>query len=476
MKIFRTRFQLMITVSILFLFSSVAAAQNMAVTEENRDIPRFKQQCERMDQGKVDLLFVGDSITHFWENRGKKVWDEYYAHRNAMNFGISGDRTGHVLWRIKNSPMKKISPKMAVVMIGTNNIGHKSSSPEQTVEGIKMIIDALKTNYPKMKILLLEVFPRDFSAKGELRQKVDRINSGLRIIYQDQKTENVQLYGIGDLFLEPNGDLPKSIMPDALHPNEAGYRIWARAIEPMIREGLGETCGPASANNENRNKTNWLRERFESQSEQLKKENAQILFLGDSITHRWEKKSNRPGRKEYEHNGEEIWQKYFAKYNAINLGIDGDRTQHVLWRIKNYDFSRINPKLIVLLLGVNNTAAADFKAEDVAFGIRKICQLLHQKTPKTKVLLLKVFPCDIKFKDGRPRQPLVDALNSQIPYFVRDLNYVVVQEIGKIFQEADGSVPNDIMPDRIHLSTKGYLRWARAIDPFVSVVFAPEKK
>ncbi len=89
---------------------------------------------------------------------------------------------------------------------------------------------------------------------------------------------------------------------------------------------------------------------------------------------------------------------------------------------------------------------------------------------------MKVFPCDIKFKDGRPRQPLVDALNSQIPYFVRDLNYVVVQEIGKIFQEADGSVPNDIMPDRIHLSTKGYLRWARAIDPFVSVVFAPEKK
>lgn len=451
-------------------------APNRAVTEENRDIPRYKQQCERMAQGNVDLLFVGDSITHFWENNGKKVWDEYYSKRNAMNFGISGDRTGHVLWRINHSPMEKISPKMAVVMIGTNNIGHKSSSPKQTVEGIQKIIDSLKTHYPQMKILLLEVFPRDGTPQGFLRGQVNEINQGLRDLYSNRKIANVQLYGIGDLFLDSKGNLPKEIMPDALHPNEAGYRIWAQAIEPMVREGLGEICQVATADNQNRNKTSWLRERFEDQARQLKQGGAEILFVGDSITHRWNKKSNRPGRTEYEHNGEEIWQKYYAPYKAVNLGVDGDQTQHVLWRLENFDFSQVKPKLIVLLIGVNNTAWPNFRAEDTAFGIRKICLLLHQKVPEARVLLLKIFPCDIKFKDGKARQPLVDLLNEQIPFFVRDLDFVTVQEIGKIFQEADGSIPKDIMPDRIHLSSKGYLRWARAIEPFVSTVFVPVRK
>ena len=134
---------------LIVLSSSLTFAQeNLATTLENRDIDRYKQQAERMAQGDVDLLWVGDSITHFWENAGKEVWEKYYGNRKAMNFAISGDRTGHVLWRMANSPMDKISPKMTVVMIGTNNIGHKKpnsqemhSTPSETVEGIQAIVN-----------------------------------------------------------------------------------------------------------------------------------------------------------------------------------------------------------------------------------------------------------------------------------------------------------------------------------------------
>ena len=267
------------------------AQENLATTLENRDIDRYKQQAERMAQGDVDLLWVGDSITHFWEGKGKEVWDKYYSERKAMNFAISGDRTGHVLWRMENSPMDKISPKMTVVMIGTNNIGHKKdngemhSTPAQTVEGIQMIVDRLKGFYPETKILLLEVFPRGNKADDPLRQAVNEINKGLEAIYANGAVENVQLYSINDLFLTKDGELPKEIMPDFLHPSQEGYEIWAKAIEPMIADGLGENSvdtQPAPVDAE------WWSKRFDEKNEILKKGDVDILMIGDSITHGWE--------------------------------------------------------------------------------------------------------------------------------------------------------------------------------------------
>ena len=118
-----------LTLSSLPADDKIDETANMAITPEDRDIDRFREQSARMEDGDVDLLWVGDSITHFWEGTGAKVFEKYYGHRKTMNFAISGDRTGHVIWRIQHSPMDKINPKMAVVMIGTNNIGHESTTP-----------------------------------------------------------------------------------------------------------------------------------------------------------------------------------------------------------------------------------------------------------------------------------------------------------------------------------------------------------
>ena len=433
---------------LIALSTTVGYAQNLAVTLEDRNIDRYQQQKARMEQGDVDLLWVGDSITHFWEGAGKEVWDQYYANRKAMNFAISGDRTGHVLWRMANSPMDKISPKMTVVMIGTNNIGHKKpnseemhSSPAETVEGVQMIVDQLKEKYPTTKILLLEVFPRGNKPDDRYRIAVDEINKGLESIYANNAVENVQLYSINDLFLEEDGTLPKEIMPDFLHPSKEGYEIWAKAIEPMIADALGDntidtTSAPVDAD--------WWRDRFNQKNEQLKQGDVDILMIGDSITHGWEGA------------GSVVWEKYYGDKKAVNLGHGGDQTQHVLWRLENYDFSAVNPKAAVLLIGVNNTWSKDRAAKDVALGQRRIVKKLRAQFPDMKIFVLKVFPCT-------SQQDQIDAINALTEYYVRDIDNVEVLDIGKVFLNEKGELTKEIMPDLLHPNAVGYESWGAAL-------------
>lgn len=200
--------------------------------------PRHDQKLADLKKmEKVDLLMIGDSITHGWEGRGKKVWDEYYAKRNAFNIGFSGDRTENVLWRLQHGAIKGISPKLAVIMIGTNNTGHRQDPAEETAAGIKAIIAELQKQLPKTKVLLLAVFPRGAKPDDPLRQ----LNAGINEIiagYADDK--RVFFLNINAEFLEDDGTLPKSVMPDLLHPHEAGYGTWAKAMEPTVARLLGE--------------------------------------------------------------------------------------------------------------------------------------------------------------------------------------------------------------------------------------------
>lgn len=191
---------------------------------------------ERVKQGDVDLLFIGDSITHAWENAGKKYWDKYYAPRKAVNMGFSGDRTQHVLWRLDHGHLEGISPKLAILMIGTNNSNGNDNTAEEIADGIIAICKKIRTKCPKTKILILAIFPRgpEPSAQREKNAKASllasKIADGKMIHYLD----------INDKFLTKDGFLSKKIMPDYLHPNEAGYKIWAEAIEPKVAELMGD--------------------------------------------------------------------------------------------------------------------------------------------------------------------------------------------------------------------------------------------
>ena len=196
--------------------------------------PRHEEKIALKEKmAKVDLVFLGDSITHAWDNKGKDVWKEYYSNRNALNIGFSGDRAEHVLWRLNHGAVDAIDPKLLVLMIGTNNTGHRQDRPEDTALGIKEILKTIDRKLPNTKVLLLAVFPRGSSIDDPLRKINDDIN---RIIEDFHDGKQVHYLNINHLFIDENGYLSKSVMADLLHPNKDQYSVWAKAIEPKIKE------------------------------------------------------------------------------------------------------------------------------------------------------------------------------------------------------------------------------------------------
>jgi lysophospholipase L1-like esterase len=207
--------------------------KNPATTPINRDVARHKEFLEIAKKGNVDVVFIGDSITQGWGNNA--VWEKNFAPLNAANFGISGDQTGHVLWRItEGKELDTIRPKVAVLMIGTNNSGRDSA--EQIAEGITLIVKTIHEKTPKTKILLLGVFPRDAQPGTERRVKLANVNKIIAKLDDGGKT--VKFLDIGEKFLEKDGTLSKEVMPDFLHLSAKGYEIWADAITPTLKEML----------------------------------------------------------------------------------------------------------------------------------------------------------------------------------------------------------------------------------------------
>lgn len=185
--------------------------------------------------GKIDLLFIGDSITQGWEKAGAPVWQKHYAQRNAFAIGFGGDRTENVLWRLQHGALDNMSPKLVVMMIGTNNTGHRHENPEFTAAGIKTLLAEVQQRLPESKILLLAVFPRDENPDGQLR----KINNGVNDLIKDfADNKTIYFADINSVFLTKDGVLPKTIMPDLLHPNEQGYELWAKALEPQLKKLL----------------------------------------------------------------------------------------------------------------------------------------------------------------------------------------------------------------------------------------------
>ena len=220
-------------------FGAVEATTVLALSPETQTaewakswwMPRHEQKLAEAQklEGQVDLLFIGDSITHGWESGGKAVWNEYYAHRRPFNVGFSGDRTEHVLWRFQHGEIDGLAPKVAVVMIGTNNTGHRQDKAEDTSAGVAAILDELKQRTPGTKVLLLAVFPRGDKPTDKLRLLNDQINERIKKLADN---ERVFFLDLTSTFLEKDGTLPRVVMPDVLHPNPDGYRLWARAMEP----------------------------------------------------------------------------------------------------------------------------------------------------------------------------------------------------------------------------------------------------
>ncbi|QJR82282.1 1,4-beta-D-glucan glucohydrolase [Alteromonas pelagimontana] len=194
-------------------------------------MPRHEEKLAQAKEQDIEVVMLGDSITQGWENGGKTVWSSHFGDISTLNLGFGGDRTENVLWRLQHGALDNVSPELVVIMIGTNNTGHRLDSPQAISQGVAAIVDKVKKATPDAKVLLLAIFPRSAEAADELRQNNEQTNALLK---QLAKEKGVMFDNFNKQFLTANGELTTTIMPDLLHPEEEGYEIWARQLEPYI--------------------------------------------------------------------------------------------------------------------------------------------------------------------------------------------------------------------------------------------------
>ncbi len=183
----------------------------------------------------TDVIFVGDSLTQSWEDTGANIWKDRFASLKALNLGVSGDRTEHVLWRLDQAPLTRRAPKVIVLLIGTNNLGHRTADAPQTLAGIRAVVAKMRQQVPAARILLCAIFPRDHEMSA-MRGDVLQINQALASAYAHDTA--VRVIDLGSSFVAADGLISPQIMPDYLHLSPAGYQIWADGIRAPLADAL----------------------------------------------------------------------------------------------------------------------------------------------------------------------------------------------------------------------------------------------
>ncbi len=184
------------------------------------------------EKGDAPLLFIGDSITQGWNGNGQSAWDKHFGLRGAVNFGIGGDQTQNLVWRLRHGATSNLSPRAIVLLIGTNNFGfNPDEAPIHVAAGVAQVVDQLHASFPKADILLMAVFPRNREADHANRGKIAKLNTAIAPLGH---RDYVTFMDINTKLLKPDGTLSKDVMYDYLHLTEQGYQIWAEAILPWV--------------------------------------------------------------------------------------------------------------------------------------------------------------------------------------------------------------------------------------------------
>jgi len=221
--------------------AAVAPADPSVAAPRPGNAKFFEKHEEYLARGKagpIGVLFLGDSITQGWE-KAPHIWEHYYGQWQPANFGFSGDQTQHVIWRIENGELDGIRPKVLVLMLGTNNAA--AYTGEQIAAADRKIVTMIRTRLPETKILLLAIFPRgprktrDGSAEP-WEQRMAVIRAANADLAQLDDGKMIRFLDINAAFLGNDGTIPATIMPDQLHPNAAGYQLWADAMQPLLTE------------------------------------------------------------------------------------------------------------------------------------------------------------------------------------------------------------------------------------------------
>lgn len=450
-------------------------------------VKRHNEKMSVVTNGGAKVVFVGDSITHFWESNGKEQLNRYFSEGDMkmLDLGISADRTEHVLWRLNEGrELDGYEAKCVLLMIGTNNAGHfpiEKEPPADTILGIREILRTIRAKQPKATIVLTAIFPRGATADDACRQRNDIVNKEIQK-FADGKT--IFWCDFSDQMLTADGRLSPDIFPDLLHPNALGYEIWYAAVKPYIDYALSDGKLPAPANryssrvnnrvyrldqgisvfpatrirSEGYGAKDWWLDRLLEKRNQIADSNGEIdlVFFGDSITHNWEG----PGK--------DSLAELLKTYTVLDIGYSGDKTENLLWRgMYGGELDGYKAKCIMLMIGTNNTWHRNDKPEAIAEGIRAILDLIAKKQPQATTLLLPIFPFGSSAQDGKRMNN--EKANDIIKNFADGKKVVWVDFNAKFLDEKGDNVA--LMPDHCHPNEKGYAEvWLPSVLPYFKKV------
>ena len=478
------RKQLMFTLATLSAFVSLGEIRALkhdmyGGNAKAWQVARHNEKMNVVTNGGAKVVFIGDSITHFWETNGKAQLAKYFddGDRKMLDLGISADRTEHVLWRLnEGSELDGYEAKCILLMIGTNNSGHfpfAKEPPADTILGIREILRTIRAKQPTATVVLTAIFPRGRDPNDSYRHRNEAVNKEIKKFADGQ---HVFWCDFNEQFLTPEGFLTPELFPDRLHPNAAGYEIWAAAVKPYVDYALSDGRLPLPANRyapcvrkeyvridepitaypvsrirtEGYGAEDWWLDRLMANRNQISdsKGDVDLVFFGDSITHNWERKVP------------ELEAELRKTYTLLNLGYSGDRTENLLWRGRNGELDGYKAKCVMLMIGTNN---CNDRAPDVAAGIKKILALIAEKQPQAKTLLLPIFPRGASATDkNRVKNEEVNAIVKGYA----DGEKVIWVDFNAKFLDAKGDT-EWIMPDRLHPNTAGYREiWLPAVRPY----------
>lgn len=187
------------------------------------------EDVELAEKGEAPIVFLGDSITEIYENT--EDWKTIFAPAGAVDFGIGGDMTQNLLWRLDHGAVGKLAPKAVVLLIGVNNFGHNQASPEEVALGVRTVVYRVREIWPEAKLLLYGIFPWGESPDDPRRAKIARVNADLAHL---DDGETIFFEDLTEGFLEPDGTMKRETMPDFLHPSATGYAPWTKSLEAHL--------------------------------------------------------------------------------------------------------------------------------------------------------------------------------------------------------------------------------------------------
>ncbi|WP_422991928.1 GDSL-type esterase/lipase family protein [Undibacterium sp. Di24W] len=439
--------------------SVIPVTQQREVYGDVTWMERHAQIIARNKTIKPEIVFLGDSITHFWSGEPASYrptdatsWQKTTGGRVVTNLGYGFDYIENALWRVHNGELDEILPKLIVISIGTNNLGHHGDDAETCERAMRALLAAVRAKQPMAKILLLGIFPRH---EAKLADSIADTNR--RYAELARTSTGVYFLDLSKILAEPGKpSLPATrLFRDGLHPNAAGYTVIADQLAPVIDQlvkSVQFSTSPVS-----KESYDWWAQRNKSIAAiaKAKANTAQVVFIGDSITQGWEQE------------GKVRWADFVSKYNAVNLGISADTTENILWRLTKGDnlaSNTLKPKAFVLLIGTNNAGHRTLteSPEDIRDGVNAILNSLRQASPDSKTILTAIFP----------RTNPADAINRKANLLLKALadgQSVIWFDIGHKLAP-NGQLDSTIMPDKLHLSPKGYEIWSDALTPILDKI------